>query len=122
MLPDTDTLAPHHSDDKPWHRWRAESNPLVIAVLGKTNEEANELGGIIGRIMCQGLDGFAPTREQDVRYNGESNIQSLMDEIADVRAWTTYTIDRLQLDRSYIRERTSRKYKKAVWWLGKPGS
>lgn len=114
--------APLHSDDKPWSRWIAESNPLVLACLGKLGEETGELSGIIGRIVCSGIQSCAPTRAQDPRYNGETNTSMLEDEIADVAAWSIYTIDRLGLDKRKIIERRDRKLKKAGWWLGAPGT
>lgn len=112
---------PTHGDGKPWSRWVAESNPTVLCALGKLTEEAGELIKINGRIIAQGLDGFAPTRLEDPRYNGESNIQSLEDEIADMEAWCLYTKVRFSLDRARITERRNRKVDKAIWWLGKPG-
>ena len=120
-MSEDDVLAPRHSDDKPWHRWEAESNPLVLAVLGKLGEETGELSQIIGRIVCSGIQSCAPTRAQDPRYNGETNTMMLENEIADVAAWSIYAIDRLGLNKARILERRDRKLQKANWWLGKPG-
>jgi len=91
--------------------WQPITNKHVLAILGKLGEETNELGTAVCRCIIQGLDEREPT-------TGKVNREWLADEIADVLALTTITIERLGLNIDDIISRRQRKIAyKEPWFI-----
>lgn len=67
--------ADHLRDASPW---RAEPDPIKLAILGKLSEELGELQAAIGRCIIQGVDGVHPV-------TGKPNIDWLREERVDVQ-------------------------------------
>ncbi len=89
--------------------WQPITSKPTLAVLGKTSEELGELieaaarlNSIIARSIIQGLDGLNPDTLRP-------NVETLADELADVRALTRCVIKWLGLDGNAIAERERRK-------------
>lgn len=57
--------------------WKAESDPVKLAVLGKLAEELGELTAAVARCIIQGVDGAHPV-------TGKPNIDWLFEEHIDV--------------------------------------
>lgn len=53
--------ADHLRDASPW---RAEPNPVFLAILGKLGEELGELQAAVSRCIIQGVDGAHPVTEK----------------------------------------------------------
>ena len=68
--------------------WKHEVDPLVIRRVGKMTEECGELIAVCGRIQIQGLNAIDPS-------SGKTNIQRLLEEMADVQAQIDVTIAKL---------------------------
>lgn len=66
--------ADHLRDASPW---RAEPDPVKLAILGKLAEETGELQAAIARCIIQGVDGVHPVTRKP-------NVEWLQEEIADV--------------------------------------
>lgn len=82
---------------------------MILRRVGKTGEEAAELGKVCSRITIQGLDGVDPA-------TGISNREALAKEIADVLAQCKCTINALGLDDSAIRARSHFKVAQMAEW------
>lgn len=66
--------ADHLRDASPW---RAEPDPVKLAILGKFAEELGELTAAVARCIIQGVDGVHPV-------TGKPNIDWLFEEMVDV--------------------------------------
>lgn len=66
--------ADHLRDASPW---RAEPDPIKLAILGKLAEELGELQAAVARCIIQGVDGVHPV-------TGKPNIDWLREEKVDV--------------------------------------
>lgn len=60
-------------------KWTPTTDLMTLRRLGKTCEELGELVAVLGRTICQGLDGVDPA-------TGEGNIERITKESADVIA------------------------------------
>lgn len=81
--------------------WVPETNPAALRRLGKTSEELGELGKVIGRIICQGLEGKDP--------DGTPNTIALVEEISDVYAQLDECVHLFGFDPSIVEARRKRK-------------
>lgn len=64
--------AAHLGDASPW---RAEKDPIRLAILGKLAEELGELQAAIARCIIQGVDGYHPaTRKANIEWLAEEAI------------------------------------------------
>lgn len=83
--------------DKPMapRPWRPETDPIRLAVLGKTLEEMGESVSSIARCVIQGITRFHPE-------TGKPNKRWLEEEIADVLAGYEIMIEEFTLDRDFI--------------------
>lgn len=90
-------------------KWTPESSPMILRRVGKTGEEAAELGKVCSRITIQGIDGTDPA-------TGETNRAALAKEIADVVAQCYTTINALGLDEHAIRLRVIEKQRQMAEW------
>lgn len=97
------------------NNWEPITNPLLIAMIGKTIEELSELSGALARMLIQGINELEPESK-----NGKpprSNKQIVEDEIADVYAkMHTLTIE-LGLDVNNINQRMLRKQRFSRSWF-----
>ncbi len=89
--------------------WILPSSPLLRRRIGKTGEEANELGAVCSRILIQGLDEIDPS-------SGKPNRRRLEEESADVIAQIRKNMQRLGLDADFIKQRVSEKCKRMDEW------
>lgn len=90
-------------------KWTPESDPMILRRVGKTGEEAAELGKVCSRITIQGLDGIDPA-------TGLTNRQALEKEVADVMAQCEVTINALRLDPDAVYTRTQEKKRQMAEW------
>lgn len=88
----------------PFSHWVPESDPQIIALLGKAGEEAAELSNILFRSIIQGIDSSDPKTQK-------SNIHAIEEEIADVIAMCDILMNKLELDQEYISVRSSDRFK-----------
>lgn len=89
--------------------WVPTTNLKELRRLGKTGEEANELGGVCSRAIIQGLLGVDPA-------SGKTNRLRLMEEMADVLAQIELTIEAFDLDARMIFGRVARKRREMCEW------
>lgn len=82
--------------------WVPSTDPGLIKRMSKTAEESSELAIAALRCQIQGVDEINPS-------NGKTNRRCLEDEIGDVIAQCRCTIEKLNLDKTYILERSIRK-------------
>jgi hypothetical protein len=73
--------ADHLRDASPW---RAEPDPVKLAILGKLAEELGELQAAVARCIIQGVDGVHPV-------TGKPNADWLREEIVDVVNMVDFT-------------------------------
>ena len=90
-------------------KWIPENDPAILRRIGKTGEEAAELGKVCSRITIQGLAGRDPV-------SGVSNIHALMDELADVQAQIGCCVQQFDLDQEYMARRTAEKIRQMREW------
>jgi NTP pyrophosphatase (non-canonical NTP hydrolase) len=83
-------------------KWTPTTDLLTLRRLGKTTEECGELVAMLGRSICQGLDGVDPK-------TGEVNIDALAKESADVIAQIKCNIAAFTLDADAINARVDHK-------------
>lgn len=93
-------------DANPWHPM---TNPVDLKTLGKLNEELGECVAASSRCMIQGIEGAEPV-------TGKINRDWLEDEIADVYANLSLTVDRFDLNTARIRARMTRKIQHLKQW------
>jgi hypothetical protein len=94
---------------KPPSPWQPENGKVNLAVLGKLNEEANELGAVTARCIIQGIDGQEPVTKKP-------NRQWLQEEIADVMAGCELAVKRFGLDWEAIHARMDMKKAHKLAW------
>ncbi len=93
----------------PMSPWAPTTNLKELRRLGKTLEELGELVAVLGRTVCQGLDGIDPA-------SGESNIERMTKESADVIAQIACNVDAFRLDHSTIMDRAEQKQGQMAEW------
>lgn len=82
--------------------WINETDPKVIRRIGKLGEEVAELAKVLFRIQIQGINGVDPA-------SGKTNLQSLMEELADVSVQSDLTIEHFGFNTAAMVERMDRK-------------
>ncbi len=75
--------------------WVPTTDLMTLRRLGKTCEELGELVAVLGRTICQGIDGVDPA-------SGETNIERMTKESADVIAQIGCNVQAFQLDQQRI--------------------
>lgn len=93
-------------DASPWHPM---TSPIDLKTLGKFTEELGECIAAASRCMIQGIDEAEPV-------TGKINREWLEDEIADVYAGLSLTVDRFGLNTARIRARMFRKIEHLKQW------
>lgn len=91
------------------NKWTPTTNLLELRRLGKTCEELGELVAALGRTICQGLDGVDPA-------SGETNIERITKESADVIAQLGCNVEAFRLDRERIAARVAHKEALMAEW------
>ena len=91
------------------NKWIPESDPAILRRVGKTGEEAAEVGKVCSRITIQGIEGVDPA-------SGKSNRQMLMDELADMQAQIGCCVLQFDLDQDYMARRTAEKVRLMGEW------
>lgn len=92
-------------------KWTPTTDLMTLRRLGKTCEELGELVAVLGRTICQGLDGVDPA-------TGEGNIERITKESADVIAQIGCNVEAFKLDQARITERVSDKSRQMAEWEG----
>jgi len=97
--------------------WRAEPDPVKLAILGKLSEELGELQAAVARCIIQGLDGVHPV-------TGKPNIDWLCEEKTDVENMLFFLGEELSLflaidgsDDAAMTERRKKKQAHIQQWL-----
>lgn len=90
-------------------KWTPTTNLKELRRLGKTCEELGELVAVLGRTICQGLDGIDPA-------SGESNIERITKESADVLAQIHCNVNAFALDRNHMGNRVADKTVQMHQW------
>ncbi|BEV09327.1 hypothetical protein [Methylophilus sp. DW102] len=90
-------------------KWIPETDLLALRRLGKTCEELGELVAVLGRSICQGIDGVDPSSD-------ESNIERMTKESADVMAQLLCNFKAFGLNRMLIDQRIADKSEKMAEW------
>jgi hypothetical protein len=93
--------------------WKPESDPAVLATLGKLIEELNEAGSAAARCIIQGMHEAEPT-------TGKINREWLLEELSDVNALINYALLLLNRTHDERREyimRRERKTQHISSWL-----
>ena len=91
------------------NKWTPTTDLLTLRRLGKSCEELGELVAVLGRTICQGLEGIDPA-------SGESNIERMTKESADVLAQIGCNVQAFQLDQSRITDRVAHKTALMAEW------
>lgn len=100
--------ADHLHDASPW---RAETDPVKLAILGKLNEELGELTAAVSRCIIQGVDGTHPVTEKP-------NKDWLAEEMIDVENMLVFLRSHvLDLRGKPIDNRMARKHEHIKQWL-----
>lgn len=100
--------ADHLRDASPW---RAETDPVNLAILGKLNEELGELTAAVSRCIIQGVDGAHPV-------TAKPNKDWLMEEMIDVENMLVFLrLHVLDLTGAPIDKRMARKHAHIQQWL-----
>lgn len=89
--------------------WTPETDLLKLRRLGKTIEELGELVAVLGRAVCQGTEGIDPT-------SGESNIERMTRESADVLTQIECNVAAFHLDQSVLSEQAIAKRARMDAW------
>lgn len=90
--------------------WEPMTDQLILAVLGKLGEEANETAQRVCRCIIQGLNEFDPDTKA-------SNRHELEKEIGDLEANIELAKQYLSLRRDYIEKRKGEKLIYTGKWL-----
>lgn len=99
-------LNPQMKQPSPWHPCL---DPKELAVLGKLVEELNECGSAASRCIIQGWDESHPT-------TGKANSQWLLEEMADVLAGISVTLEHFGISREELAVRTEAKIVHLKGW------
>lgn len=97
------------SDDRIVSPWKPDDNPKQARRIGKCAEEVAELAKVLARISIQGMHAVNPT-------TGKTNIQELMEEMADVGAQFELMAEEFRLDVPFLRQRAERKKALMASW------
>lgn len=89
--------------------WKPETDPVRISILGKTQEECNELGIELARCIIQGIDETNPT-------TNELNRWGLADELDDMETMIKIIREEFKIPRNYDRQHL--KYRAQQTWYG----
>lgn len=90
-------------------KWTPTTNLLELRRLGKTVEELGELVAVLGRTICQGLDGVDPA-------SGEGNVERITKEAADVLAQIACTSAAFGIDQAAVDKRVFEKIGQMNEW------
>lgn len=90
-------------------KWVPTTDLMTLRRLGKTCEELGELVAVLGRTICQGLDGVDPV-------SGETNIERITKESADVLAQIGCNVEAFKLDQDRIEARATDKMSQMAEW------
>lgn len=90
-------------------KWTPTTELLTLRRLGKSCEELGELVSVLGRTICQGLEGIDPA-------SGQSNIERMTKESADVLAQIECNVRAFRLDRDGIGARVEHKLGLMAEW------
>ena len=91
------------------NKWTSTTDLKVLRRVGKAQEELNELGCVLARVIIQGIDEIDPG-------SGKVNRQRLTEEVADVQAQLQLIISQFNLDGLYINGRCSEKKRQMAEW------
>jgi len=101
-------------DDTAPNPWQPITDPVDLAVLGKSVEELGEAVSALGRAIIQGMDGADPG-------TGKLNRDAVRNELADVAAATSKIVERFSLDVEAMRPRVERKRRHLGSWFAMLG-
>lgn len=90
--------------------WQPITDAKTLKALGKLQEELNEAGAVVARIMIQGVDELIPK-------STKSNRRWLEEELADVRAALEIVCEHLKLNRYAMMQRTVKKQRYLKAWM-----
>lgn len=90
-------------------KWTPTTDLMTLRRLGKTCEELGELVAVLGRTICQGLDGVDPA-------TGEGNVDRITKESADVLAQIECNVRAFRLDQERITSRVADKSQQMAEW------
>lgn len=93
----------------PMNKWTPTTDLMTLRRLGKSCEELGELVAVLGRSICQGLDGIDPA-------SGESNIDRITKESADVMAQIECNARAFNLDTEAMNARQAHKVSLMAEW------
>lgn len=94
--------------NKPPSAWIPETDPVKIAILNKSIEEASELIKILARCTVQGIGASDPE-------TGEPNRQELADELDDMQAMIGIIRNHFGIEPNTERQSKKRSYQWA-WY------
>jgi NTP pyrophosphatase (non-canonical NTP hydrolase) len=89
--------------------WTPMTDQVSVKILGKLAEELGELTAAVSRCLIQGIAESEPV-------TGKPNRQWLEEEIADVVAGLTMTMQHFQLDVEKCDSRSLRKMENLAAW------
>lgn len=90
-------------------KWVPTTDLMTLRRLGKSCEELGELVAVLGRSICQGLDGVDPA-------SGENNLDRITKESADVMAQIECNMRAFRLSREAMSRRTDHKIALMAEW------
>lgn len=91
--------------------WTPITDVLTLKKIGKLQEELNELGAAVARVLIQGIDEREPT-------TGKLNRTWLCEEMGDVMAQMELLGEHFNLSTDFIHKRMDKKIKLARIWHG----
>lgn len=91
------------------HPWVPTTDLKLLRRFGKLIEELGELSTVAGRCIIQGIDEIDPS-------SGKVNRQRLEEELADVLAQCSVTIEVLRLSSKTIWPRVGKKERQMAEW------
>lgn len=97
------------SDKPKMNKWIPTTDLKVLRRVGKAQEELNELGCVLARVIIQGIDEIDPG-------SGKVNRQRLQDEIADVYTQLQLMESQFELDSYAITDRCVEKRRQMDEW------
>ena len=102
----TEGLNPAMKQPNPWHPCL---DPVELAVLGKLTEELGECSSAASRCLIQGWDEAHPTTHK-------KNSDWLLEEMADVLAGISVTLDHFGISREELSARAEEKINHLKGW------
>ena len=94
---------------KPLNPWHPIADACDLKHLGKLSEELGECQAAVSRCVIQGVFEVHPE-------TGKPNDLWLTEELADAIANVNLVVERFGLDRTFIHERSRRKYDRLKTW------